>query len=190
MVVLLPSRAPPGTYWVPVPGGRVLAGAHPVIASEGFEGRTRTIVDQVKVRHFVDPSSRHDWMPAYQPLLPETCTYTRYEILDRRLPPDAPALKALLSWAISEAGEGRVSYFHCQAGLGRTGTVIGVLLREIGFAGQDALDEIVRLRSVAGLHDGSPGSRSSASSSAAGPPEQDRVGLTQKFLSCRYVPSA
>jgi hypothetical protein len=154
--MLLPPRTPPGTYWVPVAGGRVLAGPHPVIAKEGFDDRVKMLVDQVKVRHFVDLSSHHDWMPSYQPMLPETCTYTRYEILDRRLPEDAPALKKLMRWAIAEAGEGRVSYFHCQAGLGRTGTVIGVLLRELGYAGQDALDEIVRLRGVAGLHEGSP----------------------------------
>ena len=45
---------------------------------------------------------------------------------------------------------------HCQAGLGRTGTVAGCLLRELGFAGRDALDELVRLRWEARLHEGSP----------------------------------
>ena len=141
---------------MPVAGGRVLAGPHPVIAAEGFEARLRTLVDQVRIRHFVDLSSRHDWMPSYRELLPEHCTYTRYEILDRRLPVDLPGLRAVLRFAIAEAADGRVSYFHCQAGLGRTGTVIGVLLCELGFAGQDALDELVRLRIVAGLHEGSP----------------------------------
>ena len=155
-MVLLPPRTPSGTYWVPVPGGRVLAGPHPVIAKEGFENRMKTLVDQVRVRHFVDLSSRHDWMPPYRELLPETCTYTRYEILDRRLPEDAAGLRAVLRQAMAEASQGRISYFHCQAGLGRTGTVIGVLLRELGFSAQDALDELVRLRIAAGLHEGSP----------------------------------
>ena len=156
MVVLLPPRTPAGTYWIHVPGGRLLAGPHPAIAPEGFDDRIRCLVEQVKVRHFVDLSSRHDWMPAYRAMLPDTCTYSRYEILDRRLPEDPVALKAVLREALEAAAEGRVTYFHCQAGLGRTGTVVGVLLREIGFAGQDALDELVRLRGAAGLHEGSP----------------------------------
>ncbi len=156
MMVLLPPRTPSGTYWVPAAGGRVLAGPHPAIAPEGFEDRVRRLVEHARVRHFVDLSSHHDWMPAYRELLPETCTYARYEILDRRLPEDPAALKVVLRDAIAAAADGRVSYFHCQAGLGRTGTVVGVLLREIGFSGQDALDELVRLRGVAGLHEGSP----------------------------------
>ena len=156
MSVLLPPRTPLGTYWVPVPGGRVLAGPHPVLAREGMEDRVKALVEQAKVRHFVDLSSSHDWMPAYRDLLPAGCSYTRYEILDRRLPEDPVALKAVLRRTIDEAAQGCTTYLHCQAGLGRTGTVVGVLLRELGFPAQDALDEIVRLRAVAGLHEGSP----------------------------------
>ena len=154
--MLLPPRTPSGTYWIPVPGGRILAGPHPVLGPDGMEGRVKVLVEQAKVRHFVDLSSSHDWMPSYRKLLPAHCTYTRHEILDRRLPEDPAALKVVLRRTIAEAAAGRPSYLHCQAGLGRTGTVVGVLLRELGYPGQDALDEIVRLRAVAGLHEGSP----------------------------------
>ena len=154
--MLLPPRTPSGTYAIPVPGGRILAGPHPVLARDGMEDRVKLLVEQARVRHFVDLSSTHDWMPPYRDLLPDGCTYERYEILDRRLPEDLPGLKAVVLRAIEAAGEGRTSYLHCQAGLGRTGTVVGVLLRELGHAGQDAVDEIVRLRAVAGLHEGSP----------------------------------
>ena len=57
---------------------------------------------------------------------------------------------------LTEAASGRIAYAHCQAGLGRTGTVMAVLLREAGLGGQEALDELVRLRAAAGLHAGSP----------------------------------
>jgi hypothetical protein len=151
-----PCPPPRGTYWVPVNGGHVLAGPHPVAADEGFQDRVRVLVEDVGVRHFVDLSSHHDWMPGYLDQLPFGVDYTRYEILDRRLPEDSPALKTLLHTVMEEAAGGRIAYFHCQAGLGRTGTVVAVLLREAGFTGQAALDELIRLRMLARLHEGSP----------------------------------
>ena len=150
------ASPPSGTFWVPVRTGRVLAGPHPVIAREGMDERVRRLVDDHGVRQFVDLSSHHDWMPAYRALLPPGCEYTRYEIVDRRLPEDPVALRTLLRRVIAEAEKGRVAYFHCQAGLGRTGTVIALLLRELGFDGQGALDELLRLRVAAHLHEGSP----------------------------------
>ena len=146
---------PSGTFWVPLPSGVALAGPHPVVAPEGLEDRIRHLIDDVGVSHFVDLSSRSDWMPEYEATLPPGCECTRYEIIDRRLPEDSPALKAILRQVIREAAEGRLTYFHCQAGIGRTGTVIAVLLREAGFAGQAALDELVRIRLAARLHEGS-----------------------------------
>ena len=148
--------APHGTFWIPLPGGEVLAGPHPVLAPEGMEDRIRSLVDTVGVQHFVDLSSHHDWMPGYRRLLSDDEEYTRYEILDRRLPDDSPRLKALLRRILDEAADGRIAYLHCQAGLGRTGTVIGVLLREAGFGGDDALDQLRELRLAARLHEGSP----------------------------------
>jgi protein-tyrosine phosphatase len=145
-----------GTFRIPVGDGHVLAGPHPVTAPEGLEDRVKALIEEAGVTHFVDLSSSHDWMPGYRDHLPPNCAYTRYEIIDRRLPEDSDALKALLHRVIDEARAGRIAYFHCQAGLGRTGTVMGVLLRELGFPGQAALDELVRLRMEAHLHEGSP----------------------------------
>jgi protein-tyrosine phosphatase len=147
---------PPGTFWVALPRGRVLAGPHPVVSPEGMEDRLQLLIDEIGIDHFVDLSTRHDWMPEYEATLPPHCRYTRYEIIDRRLPEDPPALKRILLEVKEEAADGRLAYVHCQAGVGRTGTVIGALLREAGFAGQAALDELVRLRALAGLHEGSP----------------------------------
>jgi protein-tyrosine phosphatase len=148
--------APSGTFWIPLPGGQMLAGPHPVLAPEGMEERIAQLVDVVGVDHFVDLSSHHDWMPGYRRLLTADEEYTRYEILDRRLPDDSPRLKALVRRLLSDAAEGRIAYMHCQAGLGRTGTVVGVLLREAGLPGADALDELRELRLAARLHEGSP----------------------------------
>ena len=149
------ERAPAGTYWVPLGKGAVLAGPHPVLAAEGMEDRLVRL-QALGIDHFVDLSSSEDWMPGYRELLKPGVEYTRYQIRDRWLPPDAPGLLALLRSVIEETRLGRMSYFHCQAGLGRTGTVIGCLLRELGFSGEQALDEIVRLRMECGLHEGSP----------------------------------
>lgn len=150
------ASPPKGTYWVPLRQGAVLAGPHPVLAPEGMEDRVAVLVERYGVRRFVDLSSSWDWMPPYDDLLPAGCAHTRYEIIDRRLPEDVPRLRRLLAMVAEEAAQGHVAYFHCQAGLGRTGTVIGVLLREQGMGGAAALDEIVRLRMQARLHEGSP----------------------------------
>jgi hypothetical protein len=147
---------PAGTFRVPVgDGGYVVAGPHPVIAPGGIEARVALLIER-GVRHFVDLSSHEDWMPGYLDLLSAECEYSRYEIVDRRLPEDSPALKVLLRRIIAEAREGRVAYFHCQAGVGRTGTVVAVMLRELGLSGEAALEELVRLRALARLHEGSP----------------------------------
>jgi protein-tyrosine phosphatase len=149
---------PSGTFWIPVGDGAVLAGPHPVIADEGVEARIRRLV-RAGVTRFVDLSHSTDWMPGYVEFLHSVdsgLTYTRYEIADRRLPPDMPKLQALLRRAIDDAGRGEITYFHCQAGVGRTGTVIGCLLRELGFGPQAALAELVHLRGEVGLHEGSP----------------------------------
>jgi protein-tyrosine phosphatase len=149
------ERAPAGTYWVPVGDGAVLAGPHPVLAPEGLEDRLERL-QAIGIVCFVDLSSSDDWMPGYRELLKPGVEYLRYPIRDRWLPPDAPALLTLLRAVIDEANLGRMSYFHCQAGLGRTGTVVGCLLRELGLTGEQALDEIIRLRMECGLHEGSP----------------------------------
>jgi protein-tyrosine phosphatase len=147
---------PSGTYWVPLEHGVALAGPHPVTAPEGMEARVALLAGDVGVTHFVDLSSSWDWMPAYHDLLPPACTYTRYEIVDRRLPEDEAGLRSLLRTVIRDAGEGVIAYFHCQAGLGRTGTVVGTLLREVGMKGDEALVALGRFRDQARLHDGSP----------------------------------
>jgi protein tyrosine/serine phosphatase len=134
----------------------LLAGPHPVLAFEGLEDRIELLLREARVTHFVDLSASDDWMPSYRDLLPEWCGYTRYEIEDRGLPPDPDRLKHVVRQVIEEGDAGRIAYMHCQAGLGRTGTVVGVLLRELGFEGQDALEELIRLRAEAGLYEGSP----------------------------------
>lgn len=155
-MVVIRTAPLPGTYWVPLDAGAVLAGPHPVTAPEGMEDRIERLVAVAGVTHFVDLSSSWDWMPGYTGLLPPAVRYTRFEIIDRRLPEDPVTLKALLRTVIDEAATGTIAYFHCQAGLGRTGTVIGLLLRECGMDGDAALRALGRYRREARLHDGSP----------------------------------
>jgi protein-tyrosine phosphatase len=149
---------PSGTFWIPLGDGAALAGPHPVIADEGMEARIRRLV-RIGVTRFVDLSHSEDWMPGYEDFLhtlDSAITYTRYEIRDRRLPSDAARLRQILQRTIDDAARGEIAYFHCQAGVGRTGTVVGCLLRQAGLEGQAALDELVRLRGEVGLHEGSP----------------------------------
>ena len=147
---------PRDTYWVPVGDGAVLAGPHPVLATEGLDDRIKVLVEHVGVKRFLDLSSAEDWMPGYRELLPGDVEYVRYEIIDRWLPPDPELLRQILREVIDDARAGRITYIHCQAGLGRTGTVVGCLLRELGADGEAALDQLVDLRLQARLHEGSP----------------------------------
>ena len=71
--------------------------------------------------------------------------YKRMAIKDRNVP-KKEFLKEILDFIDKESKNNRKVYVHCLRGLGRTGTIVGCYLVREGFKGEEALQEIFKLR--------------------------------------------
>ena len=60
--------------------------------------------------------------------------------------PTVKEMTEILDAIDASAKAGKVVYLHCAAGLGRTGVVVGCYLVRHGASGEEALEEIPRLR--------------------------------------------
>ena len=67
--------------------------------------------------------------------------------------PTPEQMRDILDVLDAALADGHTVYVHCYAGLGRTGTVIGCYLVRHGRSGQEALDELGRLRQGTALAD-------------------------------------
>jgi protein-tyrosine phosphatase len=106
------------------------------------------------ITFFVDLTTERDGLEPYQPLLLEEATrmqkhveYRRMAIRDRSIP-TTEAMQKILDTINQALAQGHGVYVHCWGGVGRTGTVVGCYLVRHGAAGQAALAELKRLRSV------------------------------------------
>jgi hypothetical protein len=142
------ARPHDNCYWL-VPG-QILAGEHPgAVTSTEVPRRVDALLD-AGIRRFVDLTEEGEPPAPYAHTLRELAglrsidaAHRRFAIRDFGVPP-APLMRAILD-AIYESFERREPvYVHCWAGVGRTGTVVGCLLREQGLAADDALALIAR----------------------------------------------
>ncbi len=133
------------SYWV-VPG-RLLAGEHPAgrVELPGGAGRARVLsLVAAGFGCFIDLTEEGECV-AYQDILPASVTYLRRAIPDQRVPRRAAQMRRIQDEIASALAAGRNVYFHCRAGIGRTGTVAGCFLVEQGRDGEGALIELNRL---------------------------------------------
>jgi protein-tyrosine phosphatase len=70
----------------------------------------------------------------------------RFPIRDASIPDDTMTTQ-IVSYLLERFLGGRPTYLHCWGGHGRTGTIVGCLLRQFGMGYLDALDHIRRVRS-------------------------------------------
>lgn len=105
------------------------------------------------VTTFFDLTMEDEGLHPYTGLLALEAAYRGIEVQYRRFAiPDHTAPSPELAIEIVESleaalDEGKVVYLHCYAGIGRTGTIVGIwLVRNRRISGADAMREIARLR--------------------------------------------
>ncbi len=141
------SRPHRNCYWL-VPGV-LLAGEHPRAVAPDCTPRIDALLD-AGIRSFIDLTEESEGPAPYAPILRDRAVarelraaHRRFAIRDCDVP--TPALMRTTLDAIYGAiAAGDPVYVHCWAGIGRTGTVIGCLLREQGLTGAQALALIDR----------------------------------------------
>jgi hypothetical protein len=142
-------RPIPNCYWVEP--GRFLAGEYPGAPGEAEARRKLRLFLEAGVSFFLDLTQPGE-SPPYAPFLREEAArlkiaadYRRMSIRDFGVPPPAEMTRVLNT--IDDAlASGRTVYVHCWGGVGRTGTVVGCYLARRGHTGQQALDQLDRLR--------------------------------------------
>ena len=132
------------SYWV-LPG-RFLAGEYPGTAGESETRlRLRWLLSR-GVSWILDLTEAGEYgLLPYAGLLPGKAAYQRLPIRDFGTP-SREEMHRIQGALRSALAAGQTVYVHCYGGVGRTGTVVGCYLREQGYAGQEALAEIARLR--------------------------------------------
>jgi len=143
----LPAHPIPNSYWV-VPG-RFLAGGYPGdLSADVAQEKLRQLLS-AGVSFFLDLTEPDELKP-YEPFLPEVAA--GQSIVHRRMPirdfsvPTIEEMTAILDTIDAALAAGHGLYLHCWGGSGRTGTVVGCYLARQGMSGEDALEEIGRLR--------------------------------------------
>jgi protein-tyrosine phosphatase len=143
----LPAHPIPNSYWV-VPG-RFLAGGYPGdLAADVAREKLRQLL-AAGISLFLDLTEPDELRP-YEPFLPElaagrSIVHRRMAIRDFSVPTLGEMI-AILDTIDAALTAGHCLYLHCWGGSGRTGTVVGCYLVRQGMSGEDALDEIPRLR--------------------------------------------
>ena len=149
------ERPIPDSYWVRP--GRLLAGEYPRHKDdEASRPKLRRLLE-TGVTFFLDLTEIEEGLKPYVPLLQEEVAALGRSVAHRRMPirdggiPAHKEMAHILNTIDSALAEGHTIYVHCWGGKGRTGTVIGCYLVRHGMGGEEALDEISRLRQ--GTHD-------------------------------------
>lgn len=142
------SRPHDNCYWV-IPG-RILAGEHPgAVPAAEVKGRVDALLE-AGIRRFVDLTEEGEPPAPYVPALRERAAIRGLQARHQRLAirdlgvPSTALMRTILDTLYDAIEKREPVYVHCWAGVGRTGTVVGCLLREQGFAAEEALVLIAR----------------------------------------------
>jgi hypothetical protein len=146
------TRPPDDSFWV-LPR-RLLAGPYPGAPSEPEARSELDAFLDAGVTCFVDLTEEGEGPPLapYAALVRERAAARDVPVTLVRLPirdVDVPAgwqMRAILATIRLALDAGETVYVHCWGGVGRTGTVLGCLLIELGVPASEALARLAALR--------------------------------------------
>jgi hypothetical protein len=146
-----PNHPIPNSYWVRP--GQLLAGEYPSDWNERLSRRKLRRLLEAGVTYFLNLTeageyglrSYASWLDREAAALDREVKHQRMSIRDRGTP-TPEGMADILDTIDAALAAGGTVYVHCYAGIGRTGTVVGCHLARHGMGGQEALDEIARLR--------------------------------------------
>jgi hypothetical protein len=142
------ARPHSNCYWLVA--GRLLAGEHPgAITAAEVPARVDALLG-AGIRQFVDLTEEGERPAPYASTLRERADaqglradHRRFAIRDLGVP-SAGLMRTILDAIHDAMAADQPVYVHCWAGVGRTGTVVGCLLREHGLTANEALGVIGR----------------------------------------------
>lgn len=144
---------PLDVFWVRE--GQIAAGPYPGAPTRAEAEAKLTALLTAGITTFIDLTEERDryrQLAPYSELLKRTAakvgvraTHLRLPIDDTDVPP-AWRMRVILDAIDTAVAAGEVAYIHCWGGVGRTGMVVGCLLREAGASTEAVLDELQALR--------------------------------------------
>lgn len=145
------SKPYPESYWV-IPD-LFMAGEHPGGWDELETRRRIQGLLRCDILNFINLTHPDDRVTGYADVLEDeangylkTATHLNFPIPDRSIL-SVQGMQTILDALDSKINAASPVYVHCQAGIGRTGTVVGCFLIRHGIDPDHILQEIERLRS-------------------------------------------
>ena len=135
-----PSTPNPNSYWVV--RDRFLAGEYPSGNTAGEARHKIKAFLDAGITSFIDLTPPGEMFPYTSLLKGAGVEYQRFPIPDNTAPTEPRQMTDILDAVDAALAANRKVYVHCQAGVGRTGTVVACWLQRHGCTPRESLREL------------------------------------------------